>query len=92
MAAYLITFFINIILFAITYVILSRFIFLSQENVLRSFTLFAGKSHYMTIAATNENDVSAIVKKIDSKNKIRYERNAVKKARVVHKVIVNKSS
>lgn len=92
MAAYLITFFINIILFALTYVILSRFIFLSQENVLRSFTLFAGKSHYMTIAATNENDVSAIVKKIDSKNKIRYEPNAVKKARVVHKVIVNKSS
>ena len=61
-------------------------------DFLRSFTLFAGKSHYMTIAATNENDVSAIVKKIDSKNKIRYEANAVKKARVVHKVIVNKSS
>ena len=79
-------------MFAVTYIILSRFIFLSQENVLRSFTLFAGKSHYMTIAATNENDVSAIVKKIDPKNKIRYEPNAVKKARVVHKVIVNKSS
>lgn len=92
MAAYLITFFINTILFVLTYIILSRFIFISQENVLRSFTLFAGKNHYMTIAATNENDVSAIVKKIDPKNQIRFERNAVKKARVVHKVIVNKSS
>ncbi len=55
---------------------------------MRSFTLFAGKGHYMTIAAANENDVSAIVKKIDPKNKIRFERNAIKKSRVVHKVIV----
>ena len=36
---------------------------------MRSFTLYAGKNHYMTIASTNENDVSAIVKKIDPKNK-----------------------
>jgi hypothetical protein len=42
----------------------------------------------MTIASTNENDVSAIVKKIDPKNKIRFEANAIKKSRVVHKVIV----
>ena len=42
----------------------------------------------MTIASSNENDVSAIVKKIDPKNKIRFERNAIKKPRVVHKVIV----
>jgi hypothetical protein len=92
MAAYLITFFINIILFSVTYIILSRFIFLSQNNVLRSFTLFAGKNHYMTIAATNEKDVSAIVKKIDAKNKIRFEPNAIKKGRVVHKVIINDGS
>ena len=87
-AAYLITFFINIFLFLITYVILSRFVYVSQDNIMRSFTLYAGKNHYMTIASTNENDVSAIVKKIDPKNKIRFERNAIKRSTVVHKVIV----
>jgi hypothetical protein len=87
-AAYLVTFFINIFLFLLTYIILSRFVYVSQDNILRSFTLYAGKSHYMTIASTNENDVSAIVKKIDPKNKIRFEANAIKKSRVVHKVIV----
>ena len=87
-AAYLITFFINIFLFLITYLILSRFVYISQDNILRSFTLYAGKNHYMTIASTNENDVSAVVKKIDPKNKIRFERNAIKTSRVVHKVIV----
>jgi len=87
-AAYLTTFFINIYLFLITYLILSRFVYISQDNIMRSFTLYAGKNHYMTIASTNENDVSAIVKKIDPKNKIRFEANAIKKPRVVHKVIV----
>jgi len=87
-AAYLVTFFINIFLFLLTYIILSRFVYISQDNILRSFTLYAGKSHYMTIASTNENDVSAIIKKIDSKNKIRFEANAIKKSRVIHKVIV----
>ena len=87
-AAYLVTFFINIFLFLLTYIILSRFVYISQDNILRSFTLYAGKSHYMTIASTNENDVSAIVKKIDPINKIRFEANAIKKSRVVHKVIV----
>ena len=87
-AAYLITFFINIILFLITYLILSRFVYISQDNIMRSFTLYAGKNHYMTIASTNENDVSAIVKKIDPKNKIRFERNAIKTSTVVRKVIV----
>jgi len=87
-AAYLVTFFINIYLFLITYLILSRFVYVSQDNIMRSFTLYAGKNHYMTIAATNENDVSAIVKKIDPKNKIRFERNAIKRSAVVHKVIV----
>ena len=87
-AAYLVTFFINIFLFLLTYLILSRFVYISQDNILRSFTLYAGKSHYMTIASTNENDVSAIVKKIDPKNKIRFEANAIKQSRVVHKVIV----
>ena len=91
-AAYLVTFFINLYLFLITYLVLSRFFYVSQQNILRSFTLFLGKSHYMTIAATNENDVSAIIKKIDRKNKIRFEANAIKKPTVIHKVIVNNAS
>ena len=91
-AAYLVTFFINIYLFAVAYIILSRFVYVSQDNILRSFTLFTGKIHYMTIAATNENDVSALVKKIDPQNKIRYEANAIKKSAVIHKVIVKNTS
>ena len=90
--SYGLTFFINVYLFLITYIILSRFIHVSQENILRSFTLFSGKKHYMTIAGTNEKDVGVIVKNIDSVNKIRYEPNAIKKRRsVVHKVIVKDS-
>lgn len=91
-AAYLVTFFINIYLFIITYLVLSRFFFVSQQNILRSFSVFAGKSHYMTIAATNENDVSATVKKLDKTNKIRFEANSIKKPTVIHKVIVNNTS
>lgn len=88
LVSYALTFFINIYLFMITYVVLSRFIHLSQDNLMRSFTLFAGKKHYMTIAGTNERDVSVIVKNIDPKNKIRFERNAIKKREVIHKVII----
>ncbi|MGA1066690.1 MAG: hypothetical protein ACO3U3_12640 [Alphaproteobacteria bacterium] len=88
LVSYALTFFINIYLFMITYVVLSRFIHLSQDNLMRSFTLFAGKKHYMTIAGTNEKDVSVIVKNIDSQNKIRFERNAIKKREVIHKVII----
>jgi len=91
LVSYGITFFINIYLFIITYLVLSRFIHLNQENLLRSFTLFSGKKHYMTIAGTNEKDVSVIVKNIDPKNKIRFERNAIKKRAVVHKVIIKDS-
>ena len=87
--SYAVTFFINIYLFAIMYVVLSRFFYLSQDNILRSFTLFSAKSHYMTIASTNEKDVSAIVKKIDPKNRIRFEKNYVKAPSVVHKVIIS---
>tara|TARA_Y100000766_G_scaffold68412_1_gene57358 strand:- start:306 stop:1136 length:831 start_codon:yes stop_codon:yes gene_type:complete len=88
---YAITFFVNSILFVITYAVLSRFIFLSQNNIMRSFTLFQNKSHYMTIAASNEKDVSAIVKKIDPTNKIRFERHAIKAPKVVHKVILKEN-
>ena len=91
LVCYALTFFINTYLFIITYLVLSRFIHVSQDNIMRSFTLFAGKKHYMTIAGTNEKDVSVIVKNIDPQNKIRFERNAIKKRNVIHKVIVKDS-
>ena len=86
--SYGVSYSINFLLFVITYIVLSRFIYVSQNNIMRSFTLFANKKHYMTIAGTNERDVSVIVKNIDPNNKIRFERHAVKKPQVVHKVIV----
>ena len=94
LVSYAITLFTNVILFVITYLVLSRFVYVSQNNIMRSFTLFESKNHYMTIAAVNENDVSAIVKKIDPHNKIRFERHAVKAPKIVHKVILkeNKAS
>ena len=91
LVSYGVTLFVNVFLFLITYLVLSRFVFLSQNNIMRSFTLFEGKNHYMTIASSNENDVSALVKKIDPKNKIRYERHAVRAPRVVHKVILKEN-
>ena len=89
--SYAITIFTSVILFMITYLVLSRFVYVSQNNILRSFTLFESKNHYMTIAAVSENDVSAIVKKIDPHNKIRFERHAVKAPKVVHKVILKEN-
>ena len=91
LVCYAITIFVNLILFVITYAVLSRFIFLSQNNIMRSFTLFEDKSHYMTIAASNEKDVSTILKKIDPTNKIRFERYAIKAPKVVHKVIIKEN-
>lgn len=91
LVSYGITLFVNLILFAITYAVLSRFIYLSQNNIMRSFTLYENKSHYMTIAASSENDVSALLKRIDPKNKIRFERHAIKAPKVVHKVILKEN-
>ena len=91
LVCYGITVFVNLILFVITYAVLSRFIYLSQNNIMRSFTLYQNKNHYMTIAASNENDVSALLKRIDPKNKIRFERYAVKAPKVVHKVILKEN-
>ena len=88
---YGITVFVNLILFAITYAVLSRFIFLSQNNIMRSFTLYQNKNHYMTIAASNENDVSTLLKRIDPQNKIRFERYSIKAPKVVHKVILKEN-
>jgi ribosome maturation protein Sdo1 len=45
----------------------------------------------MTIAASNEKDVSAIVKKIDPTNRIRFERHTIKARQVVHKVILKEN-
>ena len=91
LVCYGITVFVNLILFAITYAVLSRFIFLSQNNIMRSFTLYQNKNHYMTIAASNENDVSALLKRIDPKNKIRFERYSIKAPKVVHKVVLKEN-
>ena len=91
LVCYGITVFVNLILFAITYAVLSRFIFLSQNNIMRSFTLYQNKNHYMTIAASNENDVSTLLKRIDPKNKIRFERYSIKAPKVVHKVILKEN-
>ena len=91
LVCYGITVFVNLILFAITYAVLSRFIYLSQNNIMRSFTLYQNKNHYMTIAASNENDVSALLKRIDPKNKIRFERYSIKAPKVIHKVILKEN-
>ena len=88
LVSYGITLFVNLILFVITYIVLSRFVYLSQNNIMRSFTLFENKNHYMTIAASNEKDVSVLLKKMDPKNKIRFERHAIRAPKVVHKVIL----
>jgi len=91
LVSYGITLFVNLILFVITYIVLSRFVYLSQNNIMRSFTLFENKNHYMTIAASNEKDVSVLLKKMDPKNKIRFERHAIKAPKVVHKVILKEN-
>tara|TARA_Y100000994_G_scaffold192933_1_gene162225 strand:+ start:139 stop:318 length:180 start_codon:yes stop_codon:yes gene_type:complete len=58
---------------------------------MRSFTLYEDKNHYMTVAASNEKDVSAILKKIDPRNKIRFEPYTIKAPKVVHKVILKEN-
>tara|TARA_Y100000768_G_C23569802_1_gene492145 strand:- start:240 stop:380 length:141 start_codon:yes stop_codon:yes gene_type:complete len=45
----------------------------------------------MTVAASNEKDVSAILKKIDPRNKIRFEPYTIKAPKVVHKVILKEN-
>ena len=54
---------------------------------MRSFTMFADKYHYMTVAASNEADVSLIVRKIDPNNRVRFEKNIVKKRVEIKKTI-----
>lgn len=87
---YLLTFVLHIYLFIAVAIMLAIYINRAQSNLLRSFTMFEDKYHYMTIAATNEADVSLLVKKIDPENKIRYEKNVIKK-RVNIKKTIDKS-
>ena len=56
---------------------------------MRSFTMFEDKVHYMTIAASNEADVSLIVRKMDTGNKVRFERNVIKKPKTLIKTMKN---
>ena len=76
---YLFAFFLNIYAFLVVVVIISIYVDRAQENLLRSFTMYADKFHYMTIAATNEVDVATILKNIDPNNKIRFEKTKAKK-------------
>jgi hypothetical protein len=84
---YLLTFVIHIYLFVATAIMLAIYINRAQTNLMRSFTMFEDKYHYMTIAATNEADVSLIVKRIDPNNKIRFEKNVIKKRVEIKKTI-----
>ena len=80
LVVYLLTFVINIYFFIAVFIVLSIYVSRAQKNLLRSFTMFDDKYHYMTIAATNEADVNLLIKKIDPKNKIRYENNVIKRS------------
>ena len=83
------TFVMNIYLFIATAILVSIYINKAQTNLLRSFTMFEDKSHYMTIAASNESDVSLIIRRIDPSNKVRFEKNIIKKPDVVKKRMKN---
>jgi len=84
---YLLTYTINIYFFMATAITLAIYINRAQNNLMRSFTMFADKYHYMTVAASNEADVSLIVRKIDPKNQVRFEKNVVKKRVNIKKTI-----
>ena len=84
---YLLTFVLHFYLFIATAIMLAVYINRAQDNLMRSFTMFEDKYHYMTIASTNEADVSLIIKRIDPKNKIRYEKNFIKQRVEIKKTI-----
>ena len=87
---YLFSFFLNIYLFFIMFLVISFYVDRAQENLLRSFTMYADKFHYMTIAATNEADVGAILKSVDPRNKIRFEKPKAKTQRATVKKTMKK--
>ena len=82
---YLFTFFLNIYVFLLVVVVISLYVDKAQENLLRSFVMYADKFHYMTIAASNEADVAVILKNVDPRNKIRFEKPSLKKKRTFAK-------
>jgi hypothetical protein len=84
---YLLTFTVNVYFFMATAIILAVYINRAQNNLMRSFTMFEDKYHYMTVAASNEIDVSLIVKGLDPNNKIRFEKNVIKKRVEIKKTI-----
>ena len=84
---YLLTFILNIYFFIVTAIMLAFYINRAQNNLMRSFTMFEDKYHYMTIAASNEADVSLIVRRIDPNNRVRFEKNIVKKRVEIKKTI-----
>tara|TARA_B110000971_G_scaffold155746_2_gene159160 strand:+ start:2964 stop:3776 length:813 start_codon:yes stop_codon:yes gene_type:complete len=84
---YLLTFVVNIYLFIATAIMLAIYVNRAQNNLMRSFTMYEDKYHYMTIAAANEIDVSLAIKRIDPNNKIRYERNVIKRKVNIKKTI-----
>ena len=84
---YIFTFAIHIYLFLATVIMVSIYINRGQTNLMRSFTMFADKSHYMTVAASNEADVSLIIRKIDERNTVRFERNIIKKPAIIKKTM-----
>ena len=86
---YLLMFVVNIYLFIAASIMVSIYINKAQTNLLRSFTMFEDKAHYMTIAASNEADVSQIIRKTDPNNKIRFEKNIIKKPKTIKKVMKN---
>jgi hypothetical protein len=84
---YLLTYTINIYFFLGTAITLAIYINRAQNNLMRSFTMFADKYHYMTVAACNEADVSLVVRRIDPNNRVRFEKNIVKKRVEIKKTI-----
>ena len=80
---YVFTFFLNIYVFLLVVVVIALYVDRAQENLLRSFVMYADKFHYMTIASSNETDVANILKNIDPRNKIRYEKPGLKQKRIV---------
>ena len=87
LVVYLLTFVIHVYFFIAVSIVLSIYVNRAQNNLLRSFTMFEDKNHYMTIAATNEADVNLTIKKIDPKNKIRFESNVIKRSVNIKKTI-----
>ena len=54
--------------------------------------MYADKFHYMTIAASNEIDVATILKNVDPRNKVRFEKPETKKKRDIVKKTMKKSA